>query len=147
MKDPTYPGIANDFAETFRRQKAMEVDVWVAAHASQYGLDGKYRPGDAYDPEAFADPEGFGKLVAHYQTALPGALRGATRGGTAVAAPGTDSNGGGMAPETTVEAARRFVEGASRIVGFTGAGISTESGVPDFRSPERGMGAKPDRGL
>ena len=66
-KDPTYPGIADDFAETFRRQKAMEVDVWVAAHASQYGLHDKYRPGDAYSPDTFADPEGFRKLVAHYE--------------------------------------------------------------------------------
>ena len=31
---------------------------------------------------------------------------------------------------------RELVASASRIVGFTGAGISTESGVPDFRSPE-----------
>jgi NAD-dependent deacetylase len=30
---------------------------------------------------------------------------------------------------------RRMIEGAKRIVGFTGAGISTESGIPDFRSP------------
>ena len=66
-KDPTYPGIAGDFAETFRRQQAMEVDVWVAAHASQYGLHDKYRPGDPYRPETFVDPEGFRKLVAHYE--------------------------------------------------------------------------------
>ena len=66
-KDPTYPGIAGDFAETFRRQKAMEVDVWVAAHASQYGLHDKYRPGDAYSPDTFVDPEGFLELVAHYE--------------------------------------------------------------------------------
>ena len=34
------------------------------------------------------------------------------------------------------QTARELVGRASRIVGFTGAGISTESGVPDFRSPE-----------
>ena len=40
-----------------------------------------------------------------------------------------------MQLDATVEAARALVTPASRIVGFTGAGISTESGVPDFRSP------------
>ena len=36
------------------------------------------------------------------------------------------------------EASRRLaalIDGAERIVAFTGAGISTESGIPDFRSP------------
>lgn len=33
------------------------------------------------------------------------------------------------------EAAARLIARSRRIVGFTGAGVSTESGVPDFRSP------------
>ena len=57
--DPTYPGVADDFAETFRKQKALEVDVWVAAHGGQYGLHGKYEVGQDYSPDTFVDPEGF----------------------------------------------------------------------------------------
>lgn len=40
-----------------------------------------------------------------------------------------------MPAKATVEQLREYIEGASRIVVFTGAGISTESGIPDFRSP------------
>ena len=57
--DPTYPGIAEDLAETYASQKSMNVDVWVAAHGSQYGLHDKYVPGQAYSPDTFVDPEGF----------------------------------------------------------------------------------------
>lgn len=34
-----------------------------------------------------------------------------------------------------IDTLKRLIDGASRIVAFTGAGISTESGIPDFRSP------------
>lgn len=37
---------------------------------------------------------------------------------------------------------RALVESAKRIVFFTGAGISTESGIPDFRSPGTGLWTK-----
>ena len=34
-----------------------------------------------------------------------------------------------------IDRLRELIDGAKRIVAFTGAGISTESGIPDFRSP------------
>ncbi|MCZ6889727.1 MAG: Sir2 family NAD-dependent protein deacetylase [Gammaproteobacteria bacterium] len=34
---------------------------------------------------------------------------------------------------------RRMLDAANRVVVFTGAGISTESGIPDFRSPGTGL--------
>lgn len=37
--------------------------------------------------------------------------------------------------ESAISSLRALVEGARRIVPFTGAGISTECGIPDFRSP------------
>lgn len=57
--DPTYPGVADDFANTYASQKAMDVDVWVAAHGGQYRLHDKYQPGQEYSPDTFVDPEGF----------------------------------------------------------------------------------------
>jgi NAD-dependent deacetylase len=37
--------------------------------------------------------------------------------------------------DTSIAPLRDLIEGAQRIVPFTGAGISTECGIPDFRSP------------
>jgi NAD-dependent deacetylase len=37
--------------------------------------------------------------------------------------------------ETAISRLRALIEGADRILPFTGAGISTECGIPDFRSP------------
>src|SRR6201995_3202311 len=37
--------------------------------------------------------------------------------------------------ETGITALRKMVEEATVVVPFTGAGISTECGIPDFRSP------------
>jgi metallo-beta-lactamase class B len=56
---PSYPMIGDDYASTFAKQKALPVDVFLASHAAQFGMHEKYKPGDAYDPNRFVDPEGY----------------------------------------------------------------------------------------
>ncbi len=38
-------------------------------------------------------------------------------------------------PDTSIATLRDMIQDARIVAGFTGAGISTESGIPDFRSP------------
>ena len=46
-----------------------------------------------------------------------------------------DHNAAGAAGNDEIAALRALISGAEAIVALTGAGISTESGIPDFRSP------------
>jgi len=48
--------------------------------------------------------------------------------------------------EERIQTLARWMFGAERLVVFTGAGISTESGLPDFRGPD-GIWTRRDRGL
>jgi NAD-dependent deacetylase len=49
--------------------------------------------------------------------------------------PNSVHTGGGTLSGSALESLRGLLEDARRIAVFTGAGISTESGIPDFRSP------------
>ena len=44
-------------------------------------------------------------------------------------------SGGAQTPGAVIERVREWVESAKRVVVLTGAGISTDSGIPDFRGP------------
>jgi metallo-beta-lactamase class B len=55
----SYAGIGDDYARTFKAQKDMAIDIWLASHASQFKMIEKHKPGDPYDPERFVDPQGF----------------------------------------------------------------------------------------
>jgi metallo-beta-lactamase class B len=37
----------------------IHFDIWLASHASQFKLHDKHKPGDAYNPAAFIDQEGY----------------------------------------------------------------------------------------
>ena len=62
-----YPSIARDYANTFASLKSLRFDLWVASHASQFGLHRKHKPGSKYNPAAFSDRAGFNKAVADLQ--------------------------------------------------------------------------------
>lgn len=50
-----YPQVGQDYRHTFEVLKKQPFDLWVAAHASQFDLHDKRKPGDPYKPEVFAD--------------------------------------------------------------------------------------------
>lgn len=58
-----YPQIADDYARTFREQKKLNCDIFLSSHASQYRLHDKWKPGQAYNPNTFLDPEGYKTAV------------------------------------------------------------------------------------
>ncbi|SEN02991.1 metallo-beta-lactamase class B [Chryseobacterium taichungense] len=49
----TYPTIAKDYEYTLNAMKKLDFDIWVASHASQFGLHEKHKPNDPYNPNAF----------------------------------------------------------------------------------------------
>jgi metallo-beta-lactamase class B len=58
-----YPKIREDYASTFRIQKELPCDIFLASHAGQFGLLAKWKPGMPYDPDRFVDPDGYLRAV------------------------------------------------------------------------------------
>jgi metallo-beta-lactamase class B len=61
---PGFPDIAQAYARTFHSLEETRADIFLASHAAQFKLHEKYKPGDAYDPQRFVDPQGFQKALA-----------------------------------------------------------------------------------
>lgn len=65
FKDVTeYSNIANDYADTFRKMEALNFDIWLASHASQFGMHEKLKANPKYSPLIFADKTGYLKALA-----------------------------------------------------------------------------------
>jgi metallo-beta-lactamase class B len=62
-----YPDVAKDFEYTYNAMPKLQFDLWVAAHASQFRLHDKHKPGDKYNPEVFRDREGYLDVIKNLQ--------------------------------------------------------------------------------
>lgn len=65
----TYPEIEKDYNYTFDAMKKIQFDLWMPAHASQFDLHKKRKPGDPYHPELFADKKAYESLLQDLETA------------------------------------------------------------------------------
>ncbi|MDQ6844526.1 MAG: hypothetical protein M3Z92_09270 [Bacteroidota bacterium] len=63
----TYPEIVSDYAYTLKAMKKITFDIWLASHASQFKMHEKHKPGDAYNPSAFIDHDGYNAALRDLQ--------------------------------------------------------------------------------
>jgi metallo-beta-lactamase class B len=64
VRHPTYPGIAEDYARTFRVLRALKCDVFLGAHGGYYGMAAKYeKMKSGAEASAFVDPDGYREFV------------------------------------------------------------------------------------
>jgi metallo-beta-lactamase class B len=70
----SYPGIAEDFARTFRVLRELPCDVFLGAHGSYFGLKSKLARLEKEGPQVFVDRDGYKDFVAkgqeHFETEL-----------------------------------------------------------------------------
>ena len=70
VKNPSYPGIADDYRRTFERLAGLKPDIYLAAHASAFDLERKRARLPAEGVAAFVDPEGYRRLHAQKREAF-----------------------------------------------------------------------------
>jgi metallo-beta-lactamase class B len=63
-RDPSYPGIGNDYRRTHHALEMLKPDIWLAQHNEYYDLAGKRQRATSEGVAAWIDPEGYRRWVA-----------------------------------------------------------------------------------
>jgi len=71
----SYPGIAQDFARTFRVLQSLPCDIFLGAHGSYFDFKSKLPRLADEGPQVFLDPTGYKEFVAKNQAAFETALK------------------------------------------------------------------------
>lgn len=74
-KTETYPGQTADYEHSFATWKALPCDVFLASHATFYGLAEKKKALDAGKADAFVDPAGCKAFYARQEAAFRAELK------------------------------------------------------------------------
>jgi metallo-beta-lactamase class B len=74
MKDPSYPGIADDYRRTLHTLEMLKPDVWLGAHNDDYGFERKVVRYARDGAVAWVDPEGYRKWLVAQRAKLDAAI-------------------------------------------------------------------------
>ena len=70
VRNPTYPGITEDFEQTFRVLKSLSCDYFLGAHGSYFDMETKYAQSKGGHATAFIDPAGYKDFVVDREQAF-----------------------------------------------------------------------------
>ncbi|MFO1019972.1 MAG: subclass B3 metallo-beta-lactamase [Planctomycetales bacterium] len=62
-KDPSYPGIREDYQRTLRVLEDLKPDIWLMAHTEAFNYDAKLARAAKEGAKAWVDPEGYRKWI------------------------------------------------------------------------------------
>jgi metallo-beta-lactamase class B len=63
-KNPSYPGIGDDYRRTFYVLETLKPDIWLASHTADMGFEAKRARAVQEGAKAWVDPEGYRRYVA-----------------------------------------------------------------------------------
>lgn len=69
-KDPSYPGIAEDYRNTHHMLEMLKPDIWLAQHNEYYDFQGKRKRAETEGLRAWIDPEGYRRFIASKKRAF-----------------------------------------------------------------------------
>lgn len=73
-KNPSYPGIGDDFRRTLRVLDDLQPDIWLHQHNDTYAYEGKLKRSAKEGASAWVDPEGYRKWMALQRMKLDEAI-------------------------------------------------------------------------
>jgi metallo-beta-lactamase class B len=62
--EPVYPGVADDYRDTFRMLASLRPDIWLAAHTQHFDFARKRARMATKGAAAWVDPEGYAAFIA-----------------------------------------------------------------------------------
>ena len=83
-KNPSYPGIADDYRRTHHALEMLKPDIWLAQHNEYYDLEGKRERAKTDGVKAWVDPEGYRRFIVGKKRAFEDEVdeeMGAAKGG------------------------------------------------------------------